>query len=112
MFNKLNAIFLGLSLAVLADSIAPVTPKNGATLSMLKPEQQIFCQLTEQGGRKILADPALAAYFASEVKSFPKGVELGWIFTGVRSQVRFEVTLADNEAFENARVLPAEVISP
>ena len=108
MFNKLNAIFLGLSLAVLADSIAPTTPKNGATLSMLKPEQQIFCQLTEQGGRKILADPALAAYFASEVKSFPKGVELGWIFTGVRSQVRYEVTLADNEAFENARVLPAE----
>ncbi|MBR4519029.1 MAG: tyrosine-protein phosphatase, partial [Victivallales bacterium] len=98
----------GLSLAVLADTISLTAPENGVTVSMLKPEQQLFCHLDSEAGRKVLANPELVHFLEHSVRSFPKGIELSWIFTGVRSQVRYEVALADNEAFANARTFPVE----
>ena len=99
---------VSLSLAALADTISLTTPENGLTVSMLKPEQQLFCHLDSNAGRKVLDNPELANFLSQTVRSFPKGIELAWVFTGVRSQVRYEVTLADNEAFENARTIPVE----
>ena len=98
----------GLSLAVLADTISLTAPENGITVSMLKPEQQLFCHLDSEAGRKALASPELVHFLEHSVRSFPKGIELSWIFTGVRSQVRYEVALADNEAFANAQTFPVE----
>ena len=97
-------VFLHLiATVVLADSIEPVLPPNGATVSMLTPEQQLFCHLKEAEGRKVLADLNLREFFAASVKSFPKGIELAWVFSGMQTQVQFELLLADNEEFENAR---------
>ena len=109
--KKALIILLAVSLAGLADTLSLVMPENNSTLSMLMPEQKIFCQLDSQGGRKVLADGTLRYFLASTVRSFPKGIELGWIFTGVKSQIRYEVALADNEAFENARVFKPEQAS-
>ena len=106
--KSLLIALVGLSFAVLADTISLTLPENAVTVSMLKPEQQIFCHLDSEGGRKVLNNPELVHFLEHSVRSFPKGIELTWVFTGVRSQVRYEVTLADNEAFANARVIPVD----
>ena len=102
------AFAVGIVVTVLADTISLTRPENGAMVSMLKPEQQLFCHLDSKGGRKVLDNPELVHFLEQSVRSFPKGIELTWVFTGVRNQVRYEITLADNEAFANARVIPVE----
>ena len=99
---------VSLSLTVLSDTISLTRPENGAMVSMLKPEQQLFCHLDSEAGRKVLDNPELVHFLEHSVRSFPKGIDLTWVFTGVRSQVRYEVALADNEAFANARIIPVE----
>ncbi len=107
MKNKCFAAFaFGFCLAVLADTITLNTPDDGATLSMLKPEQQLYCLLDSQAGRQVLASLEQREFLSSSVRSFPKGIKLGWTFIGEATPVRYEVVLADNEDFTNARVLP------